>query len=474
MISPPSNRVERRYASSTNTAIQRMSTTERLRKALRPFVGDMKDACTNSSMPELCIALGLPVPEVGGDKRGRLHAAFDALPDSELPAFAQRLVDQREIGGELRNEVQSALWSHLPEIAIPKRSRRDIARALNSIELFGHWDNFVQALKDVFILPPFNFSGNPNAALTFAYHHFVDSPEEADVELLFEKLRAFDLTSRRFGLLLEKLASAEVQVDEDRQERFVGIVNSVLSLIGVELRKTAINDGYPVFSIVEFRSPRGRAKNLIFASHVKPDIRFRDAINNDIEIASNEDKVLVYDRPIGMNGLTWDELQNWWSERNVDSDEQKSRESLYLRLQQCLPASSPPQRLLFRSFFKTFATTFHHLPALLPEVWLHWDPKTVASRGTSALLHHRMDFLMLFPGGARIVIEVDGVQHYANEEGQASPQTYARMAKGDRELKLAGYEVFRFGGAELQGNEPSELVATFFQALFERHGITSK
>ena len=33
------------------------------------------------------------------------------------------------------------------------------------------------------------------------------------------------------------------------------------------------------------------------------------------------------------------------------------------------------------------------LPALLPEVWLHWDPKTVRERGTAALLGHRMDNL---------------------------------------------------------------------------------
>ena len=47
-----------------------------------------------------------------------------------------------------------------------------------------------------------------------------------------------------------------------------------------------------------------------------------------------------------------------------------------------------------------------------------------------------------------------------------------RMAKGDRELRLAGYEVYRFGGAELQGPEPSLLAADFFRALFQRHGIS--
>ena len=76
----------------------------------------------------------------------------------------------------------------------------------------------------------------------------------------------------------------------------------------------------------------------------------------------------------------------------------------------CLPASSPPQRLLFESFFRGFGSAIPGLPALLPEVRLRWNPKTVVQRGAQALLTHRMDFLMLRPAGGRVVIEVDGIQ----------------------------------------------------------------
>ncbi|MCT9811349.1 hypothetical protein N0K08_11935 [Acidovorax sp. Be4] len=453
-----------------------MNTVVNLRKLLRPAVGNMKDACTNGTMREFCTSIGLPVPADGSDKRGRLHAAFDALPDVDLPDFAQRLIEQRTIGGELRDQVQEILWSHLPFIEISKRSRRDIARMLNSVKLFAHWDHFAQALQDVFVIPEdlrFIFTGQRNGVLEFAHKHFVRNSEDADVERLFEELRAFDLPHRRFGLLLEKLVSADVQVDAEAQDVFVRAINPILQSIGAELRQTSMDGGYPVFTVTSLRSPRGRAKNLIFASSAKPDIRFIDAINNDIEIVSNQDAVLVYDRPISTDGLRWSELQLWWSELTTESDAAKARQALFLRLQACLPESSPPQRLLFRTFFKTFRESVHRLPALLPEVWLHWDPKTVASRGPAALLTHRMDFLMLLPGGARVVIEVDGAQHYADVSGRAEPQKYARMAAGDRALRLAGYEVYRFGGAELQGPEPSKLVYEFFRSLFERHGIPS-
>ncbi|KGD42616.1 hypothetical protein DO72_5178 [Burkholderia pseudomallei] len=112
-----------------------------------------------------------------------------------------------------------------------------------------------------------------------------------------------------------------------------------------------------------------------------------------------------------------------------------------------------------------------NLPALLPEVWLHWDPRTVKERGPDALLRFRMDFLLLLPQGVRVVIEVDGKHHYADGAGCADVQRYAQMVKGDRELKLAGYEVFRFGAAELQAPTARADVKVFFDALFKRYGV---
>lgn len=70
---------------------------------------------------------------------------------------------------------------------------------------------------------------------------------------------------------------------------------------------------------------------------------------------------------------------------------------------------------------------------------------TVAQRGAEALLRFRMDFLLLLPNRARVVVEIDGKHHYGDEQGQVRPERDARMALADRELRLAGYEVYRFG-----------------------------
>src|SRR5439155_20343754 len=117
--------------------------------------------------------------------------------------------------------------------------------------------------------------------------------------------------------------------------------------------------------------------------------------------------------------------------------------------------ASEPEKLLFETYW---GLTFLGHPALIPQVYLHYDPYTLKHLPDGKRLpRQRMDFLMLFPNNVRIVLEVDGKQHYSkeNEEGQyiASPKLYAEMVAEDRRLKLAGYEIYRFGGYELRGSD---------------------
>ncbi|MDN3460134.1 hypothetical protein [Rhodococcus sp. APC 3903] len=78
-----------------------------------------------------------------------------------------------------------------------------------------------------------------------------------------------------------------------------------------------------------------------------------------------------------------------------------------------------------------------------------------------------MDFLLLFSDRRRVVIEVDGKHHYASGD-KASPELYAQMVSEDRRLRLAGYEVYRFGGAELFNGTSRSMVEEFFQQLTAR------
>ncbi|WP_435605849.1 hypothetical protein [Pseudomonas knackmussii] len=447
-----------------------------LRNLLEPLVTGLKDAVTHTILPTLCEELGLPAPGADGSKRERMTASFNAVADTGLPIVARKLLVRHPPNATTRNQIQDILWSDSPCPPIPKRYRREVARRLNREELYGDARRFDELLERLWILDADDWmhllGGKPTGLRAEIQQHVHRNPEDWPTETLFDQLGAYDASDRRFALFLEGLASADVRPDEAAQRHFVACVNEPLRSCGVELRETDSEGGYPIFTLVsQHAATKGRPKNLIFASPDKPDLRFRDALDNDVEIVTNADKVLVYDRPIGNDGLRWNDLQQWWGEAEQIADATLAKRSLYARLKASLPRNSPPQTLLFDAFFEGFRSAVPNLPALLPEVWLHWDPRTVKERGPDALLRFRMDFLLLLPQGVRVVIEVDGKHHYADSTGSADVQRYSQMVKADRELKLAGYEVFRFGAAELQVPTAKADVKTFFEALFKRYGV---
>jgi very-short-patch-repair endonuclease len=107
------------------------------------------------------------------------------------------------------------------------------------------------------------------------------------------------------------------------------------------------------------------------------------------------------------------------------------------------------------------------IPALVPQVYLHYDPYTAhrGGRAGSPLPRQRMDFLLLFSGRRRVVLEVDGSQHYSTN-GYADPRVYGEMVREDRRLRLDGYEVYRFSSTELNGRDSSKrMLEEFFDDL---------
>jgi hypothetical protein len=224
---------------------------------------------------------------------------------------------------------------------------------------------------------------------------------------------------------------------------------------------------------------KGKVKNLIFASSgEKPEIILRDSVNNDIQIVKNEQYCLVYDQPIPERGLLWGDLIEWWRTQQGDKDLDKKAlsVSLYRRLLASLHVPDSPGPLPEEIFFKTYMFEVakeqgENFFALLPQVYLHYDPYTVKQRGNKdrPLKRQRMDFLLLFSNKQRVVIEIDGKQHYS-VNNTAIPSLYAEMVREDRRLKLAGYEIYRFGGYEfVKEDEGKQAVRDFFSELFQKY-----
>lgn len=236
---------------------------------------------------------------------------------------------------------------------------------------------------------------------------------------------------------------------------------------------TVDKNGYKVY--ITTLGVGNNVKNLIFAATgPKPEIIFSDSVSNDIEIVKNADYCLIYDRPIKSHGLLWKELVDWWREKeqlNEELDIEEVGRKLYVRLRESL--DSKPEKLFWSIYFKKFYKSFNEkLPALVPQVYLHYDPYTLKQlQGQRRLVRQRMDFLFLLSDRIRIVIEIDGKQHYA-EEDTACPRLYSEMVAEDRRLKLCGYEVYRFGGDELNNESEAEIIVEHFLVnLFKRHDL---
>lgn len=169
----------------------------------------------------------------------------------------------------------------------------------------------------------------------------------------------------------------------------------------------------------------GPTKNLIFAANgPKPEIVLRDAMNNDIEIVRNAEYCLVYDEPIPAEGLRFSRLLAWWRDRER-LPESVSDRIVGLALHDRLRASldSEAERVVFDAYAARYKDSFD-IPALVPQVYLHYDPydqRTRRQNGSgSPLARQRMDFLLLFSDRKRVVVEVDGKHHYAVGD-KASP-----------------------------------------------------
>jgi hypothetical protein len=288
----------------------------------------------------------------------------------------------------------------------------------------------------------------------------------------------------RFGLadsdgkLLDFLAEMlhpAVRTDLAEVEHLLGFFNGVLVHDGYELVQVDAISGAPIFAPRRIGAGvRGTMKNLIFAAiGAKPEIVLADAVNNDIRIVRNADNCLVYDRPLAAHGLTWAELTSWWAdrERMIGATAQEVSDSLYQRLDVSLGDNDAERRIL-HTYKERYDRLGNDIPALIPQVYLHYDPhvRSHYPPGAAPLPRQRMDFLLLLPHWTRVVIECDGRQHYADEDGRASPRRYAAMMAEDRELRLNGYEVYRFGGAELVDRPQTvRRLAAFFDRLAARH-----
>lgn len=259
----------------------------------------------------------------------------------------------------------------------------------------------------------------------------------------------------------------------DFENECVDAINKYLICDGYKLIQSGQVANKIIYSAI-YLNPgvQGTIKNIIFASKYKPEIVLEDALNNDIKIIGNQDQCLVYDKDVPSTGISWNDLEYWYEEKLYILD---TGMELKERLRDSL--DSVPECLFYDTYIEVMKTRQGDTPALLPQVYLYYDSKLEKNRIKKIFEHQRMDFLMIFSETQRVVIEIDGVQHYAeyikgNGKHYASVDRYAGMVSAHREMTLAGYDVYRFGGKELyNASEGKRIIKRFFEMLFEKYQI---
>ncbi len=176
-------------------------------------------------------------------------------------------------------------------------------------------------------------------SLAAQIHQTMVCNDDWSLEELFKHLGALTCTRKRFFRFLEAVVHP-LSRRGDEQVQLVDRLNAILAHDGYHLQIADHESGYPVYRTTGVnRGVTGTPKNLIFASvGPKPEIGFRDAINNDILILSNAASCLVYDRPIHRDGLFWRDLVSWWREAHCPPtmSEDDARRNLGRRLQTAL------------------------------------------------------------------------------------------------------------------------------------------
>lgn len=299
--------------------------------------------------------------------------------------------------------------------------------------------------------------------------HMVRNDDLSYKELLEDVLCMMYVSDDEFKCLLKAILHPQVRT-QDEQLYYTENINSFLIKDNFRVGIQKYLSGEPVYDILKYSGDvNSEIKNLVFAScGKKPDIVIDDALCNDIKIIDNDNSCLFYTLPIN-EGLTWNELVVWWN-KGVKNYTLETEKSLVGRLKQSL--DSEPEKLFLRTYYNyLYKLDNKDLPALIPQVYCHYDPKTASMRNGKVYVHQRMDFLLLLQNNKRVIIEIDGKQHYSLDD-KPSPKLYAEMVEDDRSLKLYGYDVYRFGGYEFMNESKAKnTIENFINLLFKSYHI---
>lgn len=438
-------------------------------------------------LPSICERLQIPCNnELNpmNSKATYLKSGINKMKDNELIELVKIIISEDDCP-ELLEQIDRYLEVELFEITTITRRK-----ILNWLSEQTDLEGDLQI--NVFLKRVWNLQNMPSiygevSCEEDILRHMVRNEDLTYKQLLEDVLKVIYVSDNTFKRFVEELVYPDIR-NTDRQKVYIDALNGCLKNDGYSLLCSNYISGNPIYTLQKnVRGVGNEVKNIIFAGvGGKPDIVLDDSLSNTIRLIDNGVDCLVYNQIIPSDGLKWNELVRWWS--NTEEYIESEADKLFDRLIKSMDSS--PEKNFMWVYYQYFIKEKNNpnLPALIPQVYCHYDPKSANMRRGTVYVHQRMDFLMLFSDKERVVIEIDGVQHYSEEKeleiieykkagkikkNLASPKKYAEMVEDDRKLKLYGYNVFRFGGYEFMSEQrPKKKIIYFFDKLFELYGVS--
>lgn len=316
------------------------------------------------NVPTACMRLGIQASveesdasEAFGSKRIYVKSRLLSLSQSDLLRIAEAVL--LEYASEDLSDTVSEMTRHI-EYRVSELVRRDVLKAINPLpQLFGELP-LLDSLSEIFGVgiiqdDPGGILGRDSLERQIA-QHCIRNDDWRHEELLI-RCGGLTCSQARFFGLLEKLLHPMTRRDAEQGELAERIGQS-LKRDGFTVRQIGAESGYAVYGVVRTQlGVAGEMKNLIFASTgEKPELVFRDAVNNDVEIVKNADKVLIFDRPLPSSGLLlWQDLQDWWAHAYGVADASVAKAQLYRRLLQAVrSARSAGEYALFHCYYERY------------------------------------------------------------------------------------------------------------------------
>ena len=197
-------------------------------------------------------------------------------------------------------------------------------------------------------------------------------------------------------------------------------------------------------------------KQLFYGCKYKPDI----IINANGFMSDRSGNSLDYRGSFSASGVTVSDIDKYFLGQNRDQMEiarfcgnsmQVECEILFYHA-------------YFVQFIKPYLENKNSAPiALLPQVYLNWDPFTKKQRGYK-LVNQKVDFLWYGPNHFPLVIEIDGPSHW-----EFPDVGYRVQCEFDRDLMDRGFHIRRFTNDEIRSWHSQNRLEEEVKSLFSRY-----